>query len=70
MGLVKAPYSSKMLADANDVYFQLQPYRGGYIVTDHGTHIGYIKKVKAGWQTKGWPEESLRRACRLVDEGR
>jgi hypothetical protein len=68
MPLVPAPYSGSMLADAGDVYFQLQPYRGGWIVIDHGTHLGYVRKVKGGWNVKGYPDSAMNRACRLLDE--
>lgn len=39
-----------MIFDPSDEYMHATPYRGGYIVTDHGEHMGFIKKLKAGWR--------------------
>jgi hypothetical protein len=66
-----APYSKKNLVDANDRYFNLQPYRGGWIVTSNGVHMGFVKKTAKGWTldhafSRG-AEEALARAARLLD---
>lgn len=68
MGLIAAPYSTKSLADADDKFFQLQPYEGGWIVTDHGVHVGSVKKLKGGWKKDGYPVSALDRAIRLLEE--
>jgi RadC-like JAB domain len=43
-----SPYSSKSLI--NDDFLVLQAYRGGWIVTSHGVHMGFVKKLKKGWK--------------------
>jgi len=65
--LVPAPYSKTKLADAEDAYFQLAPFQGGWIVTDHGEHIGHVKHYKAGWKLDGWNKAPLKRAVALLE---
>jgi hypothetical protein len=68
-GLRLAPYSDTSLADANDVFFQMSPYQGGFIVTNRGEHIGFVKKSKSGWKKDGhYRPTDLDRAIRLLDE--
>jgi hypothetical protein len=72
MPLVPAPYSKKNLVDAGDRYFNLQPYKGGWIVTVNGVHMGTVKKLKSGWVMDRYAGPSARphfeRAIRLLDE--
>ena len=64
--------NTKVLVDANDPFFHVNPYKGGWIVTDHGEHIGSVKKLKAGWTLNptwavGNQKARLERACALLD---
>lgn len=72
-GLVVSEYG--VIHDANDRYFHLQPYKGGFIVSNQGEAMGSLKKLKAGWKMSpvGMREESsrqgeaLRHAAALAD---
>jgi hypothetical protein len=48
-----APYSEKNLTDGN--FLNLQPYKGGWIVSFQGEHLGSVKRSKKGWATSGYP---------------
>lgn len=69
--LVPAPYSKKNLVDASDPFFNLQPNRGGWIVSDHGEYKGSVKKLKSGWKIEGVhgrnDDPALIRATVLLD---
>jgi hypothetical protein len=65
--LVRAPYSERNLADADDIGFQLQPFQGGWIVQDHLEYIGHVKHYKAGWKLDGWNKAPLKRAVALLE---
>jgi hypothetical protein len=60
--------------DVQNRYFHLQPYKGGFIVSNQGEMMGSLKKLKAGWkfdpigkQMVGRWGETLRHAAALVD---
>ena len=71
-GLIDAPNwgNRGRKADAADLFFQLQPYKGGWLVVDHGVSCGFVKKLKAGWKKDGYSyPEALERAVRLLGGG-
>lgn len=50
------------------------PYKGGWIVTERGEHMGFIKKLKSGWKLdplghdrRGRFYQACERASRLID---
>lgn len=49
--LKPAPYSDTNLSDGN--FLNLQPHKGGWIVSHRGVWLGSIKKKKAGWDLSG-----------------
>lgn len=71
MPLHLAPYSKQNLTDGN--FLEMQPSRGGWIVSSYGEYMGFIKKTKAGWRqemhyTGGRFQEAIDKAERILDE--
>jgi hypothetical protein len=63
--LKPAPYSETNLTDGN--FLELQPSRGGWIVSHQGEFFGSIKKKKGGWDTSGIMYNSGARAAKVAD---
>jgi hypothetical protein len=64
-------YSDKGMTDGN--FLNLQPYKGGWIVSFQGEHLGSIKRKKGGWDTSGVHmygnrAEKIAEATSMLDE--
>ena len=71
LGLKPAPYSEKSLTDGD--HLNLQPFKGGWIVTYRGEHFGSTKRGKHGWDRgrfdySGYKKEGFDKAESLLDE--
>ena len=72
-GRALVPSGSKSLLDA-ETFTSLQPYKGGWIVTQRGEYMGFVKKLKGGWKidahygaTSGRNFEACEFATKLLD---
>jgi hypothetical protein len=66
--LKRQPYSDKSLTNGD--YLTFQPYKGGWLVSDHGESLGSVKRSKKGvWTRTGYGRDAkVREAQDLLDE--
>jgi hypothetical protein len=74
IGLKAAPFSDDGNRLTNGNFLNLQRYKGGWIVTNQGVHLGFVKKLKKGWDQsgirnlRGEGAEKAAEAINLLDE--